>query len=96
VALREMTVFQQAQNGRQPDADQTAAQGSLNGEDWRGNAMKLEEFIAGQFLPRYQYKSFEPVLVNHAWVWEDAIINTLLEKANRALGELNASGFVFF
>jgi len=56
--------------------------------------MKLEEFIAGQLQPRYQYKSFEPVLVNHAWVWEDAIINTLLEKANRALGELNAFSLI--
>lgn len=56
--------------------------------------MKLEEFIAGQFQPRYQYKSFEPVLVNHAWIWEDAIINTLLEKANRALGELNAFSLI--
>lgn len=56
--------------------------------------MKLEEFIAGQLRPRYQYKSFEPVPVNHAWVWEDAIINTLLEKANRALGELNAFSLI--
>ncbi len=56
--------------------------------------MKLEEFVAGQLQPRYQYKSFEPVLVNHVWVWEDAIINTLLEKANRALGELNAFSLI--
>lgn len=56
--------------------------------------MKLEEFIAGQLQPRYQYKSFEPALVNHRWVWEDAIVNTLLEKANRALGELNAFSLI--
>jgi Fic family protein len=56
--------------------------------------MKLEEFSAGQFQPRYQYQSFEPVLVNHEWVWEAPIVNTLLEKANRALGELNAFSLI--
>ncbi|MDR4652923.1 MAG: hypothetical protein MRJ52_11095 [Nitrosomonas sp.] len=24
----------------------------------------------------------------HEWIWEDAVINTLLEATNRALGEL--------
>ncbi len=43
---------------------------------------------------RYQYKSFEPVPVNHEWIWEDATINTLLESANRALGELNAFSLI--
>lgn len=51
--------------------------------------MKLETFQAGS-RQRYQYKSFEPVPVNYEWVWEDAAIDTLLEAANRALGELNA------
>ncbi|WP_350116528.1 hypothetical protein [Nitrosomonas sp.] len=50
--------------------------------------MKFEEFQAGRWQPRYQYKSFEPVLVNHEWTWEDPAIHCLLEKANRALGEL--------
>lgn len=52
--------------------------------------MKIETFRAGQWQQRFQYKSFEPVLVNHEWGWEDATINVLLENANRALGELNA------
>ena len=52
--------------------------------------MKLETFTAGHWQQRYQYKSFEPVLVNHEWIWEDPAINALLEQANRALGELNA------
>ncbi len=56
--------------------------------------MKFETFKAGVWRQRYQYKSFEPVPVNHEWVWEDAVINTLLEAANRALGELNAFSLI--
>ena len=56
--------------------------------------MKFEKFKAGHWQTRYQYKSFEPVLVNHAWYWEDPTINALLESANRALGELNAFSLI--
>ena len=56
--------------------------------------MKFESFQAGVLQRRYQYKSFEPVPVNHEWVWEDATINALLEAANRALGELNAFSLI--
>lgn len=56
--------------------------------------MKLETFKAGHWRQRLQYKSFEPVPVNREWVWEDAVINTLLEEANRALGELNAFSLI--
>ena len=56
--------------------------------------MKFETFRAGRWLQRYQYKSFEPVPVNAEWTWEDATINTLLENANRALGELNAFSLI--
>lgn len=56
--------------------------------------MKFETFIAGQWIPRYQYKSFEPVPVNHEWFWEDPTIGVLLEQANRALGELNAFSLI--
>lgn len=56
--------------------------------------MKFETFVAGQWVPRYQYKSFEPVLVNHDWFWEDPTISVLLEQANRALGELNAFSLI--
>jgi len=52
--------------------------------------MKFETFTAGHWHLRYQYRSFEPVPVNHVWTWETPEINTLLESANRALGELNA------
>lgn len=56
--------------------------------------MKFETFKAGTWKARYQYKSFEPVPVNHEWTWEDARINALLEQANRALGELNAFSLI--
>jgi len=56
--------------------------------------MKFETFQAGVWQPRYQYKSFEPVAVDHEWIWQDPIINTLLESANRALGELNAFSLI--
>jgi Fic family protein len=52
--------------------------------------MKLEIFKAGEWRQQYQYKSFSPVTVNREWNWEDAQINTLLERASRALAELDA------
>lgn len=56
--------------------------------------MKLEEFKAGTYKQQYQYKSFSPATVNHAWEWDDPKINTLLERATQALGELNAFSFI--
>lgn len=56
--------------------------------------MKFETFVAGKWVPRYQYKSFEPVPINHEWHWEDPTIGVLLEQANRALGELNAFSLI--
>ncbi|MFB9147297.1 Fic family protein [Halomonas alkalicola] len=52
--------------------------------------MKFETFQAGRWVPQYQYKSFSPVTVNREWSWEDPQINTLLERASRALAELDA------
>ncbi len=52
--------------------------------------MKFKNFIAGQWQQQYQYKSFEPTLVNREWSWDDPLINTLLERASRALAELDA------
>lgn len=56
--------------------------------------MKFETFQAGRWTQRLQYKSFEPVPVDHEWTWQDPAINSLLEKANRALGELNAFSLI--
>jgi len=52
--------------------------------------MNFENFKSGKWMPQYQYKSFSPVLVNRLWSWSDPKINTLLEKASRALAELDA------
>ena len=56
--------------------------------------MKFEAFKPGRWQQRLQYKSFEPVPVNHDWYWQDPQINVLLESANRALGELNAYSLI--
>ncbi len=56
--------------------------------------MKFEGFSPGVWLQQYQYRSFSPVPVNHPWSWEDPRINTLLEQATRALGELNAFSLI--
>jgi Fic family protein len=56
--------------------------------------MKLEQFKAGVWRQQYKYKSFQPILVNQPWTWEEASINTLLEQATKALGELNAFSII--
>jgi len=56
--------------------------------------LKFENFAAGHWQSRYQYKSFEPALANREWAWEDPSINALLEQATRALGELNAFSLI--
>jgi len=52
--------------------------------------MKFEDFESGKWVEQRQYKSFSPVLINKEWSWEDPKINTLLERASRALAELDA------
>lgn len=56
--------------------------------------MKFENFKAGRWQQRFQYKSFEPNPVDHDWTWEDPGVNVLLESANRAMGELNAFSLI--
>lgn len=59
-----------------------------------GTTQKIESFIAGHWQNRYQYKSFEPTHINTSWVWEEPKINTMLERATKALGELNAFSLI--
>ena len=58
------------------------------------DGLRFEGFKPGVWLQQYQYKSFSPVPVNRAWLWQDPRINTLLEQATRALGELNAFSMI--
>lgn len=66
----------------------------LHREFYMNGQQKIEEFIPGQWQNRYQYKSFEPTKVNTGWIWEDPRINTQLERATKALGELNAFSLI--
>ncbi len=52
--------------------------------------MNLKDFKSGALRQEYQYKSFLPEKINHTFTWDDPQINTMLEDATRALGELNA------
>lgn len=56
--------------------------------------MRLTDYVAGTYETQYEYAAFFPSTVNHAWTWDDARIHTLLEEANRALGELNAFSLI--
>lgn len=52
--------------------------------------MDITAFNAGSYQQQYQYRSFLPGFINHAWQFSDPEILTLLDEANRLLGELNA------
>ena len=52
--------------------------------------MNFSKFKAGTDKQQYQYKSFTPEKINTTWTWDDPILNVLMEKATRKLGELNA------
>lgn len=56
--------------------------------------MELENFRPGHWQQRIQYKSFEPAPINHEWTWKDPFINTLLESATHALGQLDAFSLI--
>jgi Fic family protein len=50
----------------------------------------MNPFKAGTHKQQDRYQSFSPSLVNQRYHWQDSKIDTLLEDANRYLGELNA------
>ena len=52
--------------------------------------MDIRDFQSGEYRQQYQYKSFLPSQVNHAWTLSDADLLWLLSQADRKLGELNA------
>ena len=52
--------------------------------------MKISVFKSGKWVNQYQYKSFLPETINHAWTIDDDRMNLLLSQAALHLGELNA------
>lgn len=52
--------------------------------------MNIKEFQSGEYRQQYQYQSFLPSRVNHAWTLNDGDLLWLLSQADRKLGELNA------
>jgi Fic family protein len=52
--------------------------------------MNVSEFKSGRTIQRYQYKSFEPNIIDIAWQIDNAELIMLLSEANIKLGELNA------
>jgi Fic family protein len=52
--------------------------------------MNLADYVAGKYIQRYEYQSFTPETLNHAWEIADGDIQNMLSEADRALGELNA------
>jgi Fic family protein len=52
--------------------------------------MNISEFKAGEYEQQYEYRSFLPISINREWIVSDPEILTLLEEANRLIGELNA------
>ena len=52
--------------------------------------MKVSDFKAGKPIQRYQYKSFEPSMVDIPWQIDNVELVMLLSQAGMKLGELNA------
>ncbi len=52
--------------------------------------MNICDFKAGKYQQQYEYKSFLPEQINHAWAISDGEVQRLLSDADRVLGELSA------
>lgn len=53
--------------------------------------MRIEDFKSGTWRAQPGgFKSFIPALINHEWSWNTPQLNTLLERATLALGQLDA------
>lgn len=52
--------------------------------------MDINDYTAGVFEDRYEYRAFLPTPICHEWIIADPQFATLLGEADRALGELNA------
>ena len=54
------------------------------------DVVPLDDYQSGRYVSQGSYEGFRPSTVNHGWVWDDPRVNTILEEATQALGELNA------
>lgn len=52
--------------------------------------MDIKDYVSGQYIEQYQYKSFRPTKITHEWINSDPQLQSLLSNADRAIGELNA------
>lgn len=52
--------------------------------------MDIKDYKSGGYRKQYQYQSFMPELIDHAWTLSDNSLQHLLSEADRKLGELNA------
>ena len=52
--------------------------------------MDIKQFRSGKYRDQYQYRSFQPALVNEAWTLSEGELGMSLSQADRKLGELNA------
>lgn len=52
--------------------------------------MNIKDFRSGKYRENYQYRSFQPALVNQIWTLGEGELGMLLSQADRKLGELNA------
>lgn len=52
--------------------------------------MDIGDYRAGEYKQQFQYRSFTPAPVHHAWTLSDAALLNQLSAADRKLGELNA------
>ncbi len=48
--------------------------------------MDIEDYHAGDYEDRYEYKAFVPTPICREWVMSDPQLTTLLGEADRALG----------
>lgn len=52
--------------------------------------MDISDFRAGEYKQQYEYRSFQPAPIHHAWTLSNAALLSQLSGADRKLGELNA------
>ena len=56
--------------------------------------MNFNQFVSGRWVQQFEYRSFSPAPINLEWTWDDPQINTLMEGATQAIGELNAFSLI--